>query len=62
MADLLLIYVDSFTFILGSVILQYAFDPKNDRHWCAAATLLCICGYLTGKYKSIMKALPFGTD
>lgn len=47
--DLLCIYVDSFIFILGSVILQYAFDPKNDKHWCAAATLLCICGYLTGK-------------
>ncbi|KAK8066032.1 hypothetical protein PG997_012779 [Apiospora hydei] len=31
-ADLLLIYVDSFTFIMGSVILQYAFDPKNDKH------------------------------
>ncbi|KAK8136609.1 Ring finger domain protein [Apiospora sp. TS-2023a] len=47
--DLLFIYVDSFSFIMGSVILQYAFDTKNDSHWCAAATLLCICGYLTGK-------------
>ncbi|KAK8046493.1 hypothetical protein PG996_014557 [Apiospora saccharicola] len=30
--DLLFIYVDSFSFIMGSVILQYAFDPKNDSH------------------------------
>lgn len=34
---------------MESVILQYAFDTKNDSHWYAAATLLCICGYLTDK-------------
>ncbi|KAI1340907.1 hypothetical protein F5Y15DRAFT_35898 [Xylariaceae sp. FL0016] len=47
---LLLMYIDSWVYVLGSVIIQYAFNVNENAATCAGATLLCLVAYSASKF------------
>lgn len=57
---ILLIYIDSIAFVMGSAILAHGFGVDSSKTICTQAVVLCLACYMTTKvfiYVSIPRAI-----